>query len=226
LVKPPLIVWTEREWSGMEHIPQSGGVILVFNHMSHFDPFAAAHYTYDAGRWPQFLAKASVFKIPIAGAILRKVWQIPVSRGTADAVKALDAAVDEVRNGACVVIYPEGSTTKEPDLWPMRGKTGAARLALATGAPVVPVVMWGPQEVFDPRVKRLRMAPGKKMIIQAGPPIDLSRWKDANPTSTTLYAITDEIMMVLRDMLAKIRGGTPPPLWTPSAAKRDAETKE
>jgi 1-acyl-sn-glycerol-3-phosphate acyltransferase len=222
IVKPPLIVWTRRNWSGMEHIPPDGGVILVFNHMSHFDPFAAAHYVYDAGRWPQYLAKASVFKIPVVGAILRKVRQIPVQRGTTDAVKALDQAVEAVRGGACVVIYPEGTTTKEPDLWPMRGKTGAARLALATGAPVIPVAMWGPEKVFDPRNHKLSLRPGHEMIIQAGPPIDLSKWQDAKPTSTTLYAITDEIMMVLRDMVAKIRGGSPPPLWTPAAARRDA----
>lgn len=230
LVKPPLIVWTKRNWSGMEHIPQSGGVILVFNHMSHFDPFAAAHYVYDAGRWPQYLAKASVFKLPVAGSILHKVWQIPVQRGTTDAVKALNEAVEAVQNGGCVVIYPEGTTTKEPDLWPMRGKTGAARLALATGAPVIPVAMWGPEKVFDPRNHKLSFKPRHEMVIQAGPAIDLSNWKDAKPTSTTLYAITDEIMLVLRDMVAKIRGGTAPPLWTPSATTRtetdQAETKE
>jgi 1-acyl-sn-glycerol-3-phosphate acyltransferase len=219
-VKPPLFIWTKRDWSGFEHIPQTGGVIIVLNHMSHADPVVAAHYLYDSGRWPQFLAKASVFRLPLIGWLLRKVRQIPVQRGTVDAVRALDTAVDAVKNGGAVVIYPEGTTTKEPDLWPMRGKTGAARLALETGAPVIPVVMWGPEKMFDPRTHKLFWRIRVPVTVQAGPAIDLSKWEGAAPTTATLYAITDEIMLVLRDMLAKIRGGTPPPLWTPAAARR------
>ncbi len=116
-----------------------------------------------------------------------------------------------------MVIYPEGTTTKEPDLWPMRGKTGAARLALATGAPVIPVVMWGPQKIFDPRTSKISLRPRIPVTVVAGPPIDLSRWAGAAPTRATLDEMTDAIMLRLRDMLAEIRGGTPPPLWSPAA---------
>ena len=150
VVKPLMIVMTKRDWRGMHHIPATGPVIVVANHMSHADPFVLAHYIYDAGRWPVYLAKASVFKIPVLGRWLHAVEQTPVERGTVDAAKALDAAVAALVAGKCVLIYPEGSTTKEPDLWPMRGKTGAARLWLATGAPVIPVAMWGPQRVVRP----------------------------------------------------------------------------
>jgi 1-acyl-sn-glycerol-3-phosphate acyltransferase len=209
-----MTVMSRRDWRGMEHIPRTGPVIVVANHISHADPFALAHYVYDAGRWPRYLAKASVFRLPLVGALLYAVEQIPVQRGTVDAAKALDAAVDAIRAGQCVLIYPEGTTTKEPDLWPMRGKTGAARLWLATGAPVVPVVMWGPERLFDPRTKKLRPIPGTPVTVVAGPPMDLSRWADAPPTAPNLHEITDHIMEVLRDMLAEIRGGTPPPLWS------------
>nr|WP_240947672.1 lysophospholipid acyltransferase family protein [Planosporangium mesophilum] len=204
----------------MEHVPASGGVIFVANHNSHADPLVVAHYIYDAGRWPQFLAKSSLFKIPVLGPFLAAVRQIPVYRGTADAAKALDAAVAAVKDGETVLIYPEGTTTREPDLWPMRGKTGVARLWLATDAPVVPVVMWGAERIFDPRTAKLSLRPRTPVTVVAGPPIDLSNWRAAEPTATTLTEITETIMLRLRDMLGEIRGGTPPPLYTPTPTGR------
>jgi 1-acyl-sn-glycerol-3-phosphate acyltransferase len=215
VLKPPLTVMTHRYWSGMEHVPGAGGAILVSNHMSHADPVIVGHYVYDAGRWPQFLAKSSLFRVPVLGPLLSAVRQIPVYRGTADAVRALDAAVAAVKGGDAVIIYPEGTTSREPDLWPMRGKTGVARLWLATGAPVIPIAMWGPEQLFDPRTKRIGLRPRTPVTVVAGPPIDLSRWQDAEPSTVVLNQITEEIMLRVRDMLAEIRGGTPPPLYIP-----------
>ena len=214
-VKPTMRVLTRRTWTGMEHIPAEGGVIIVVNHISHADPLAVAHYIYDAGRWPSFLAKANLFGVPVLGYLLRANHQIPVRRGTTDAVKALEAARAGVRDGEAVVIYPEGTTTREPDLWPMRGKTGAARLWLDTRAPMIPIVMWGPERIYDPRTSKLKVVPRADVQILAGPALDLSAWSDAQPTTQTLNEITDHIMLHLRDMLVEIRGGTPPPLWTP-----------
>ncbi|MDG4785519.1 lysophospholipid acyltransferase family protein [Micromonospora sp. WMMD1102] len=223
VVKPVLTVWTRREWRGMEHLPPSGGIIIVPNHLSHFDPLVSAHFIYDAGRWPSFLGKASVFKVPVIGRILLKCRQIPVERGTVDAARSLETLERAVRSGAAVVIYPEGTTTREPELWPMRGKTGAARLALATGAPVVPVVMWGPQRIFDPRDKKVSLRPRTPVTVVAGPPVDLARWSGAVPTKTVLDEMTDAIMLRLRDMLAEVRGGTPPPLWSAQQNRRTGE---
>jgi len=217
LVKPLMIVMSRRDWRGMENIPASGPVIIVANHLSHADPFALAHYIFDSGRWPVFLAKASLFKLPVLGRWLHAVDQTPVERGTIDAARALDAAIAAVREGQCVLIYPEGSTTKEPELWPMRGKTGAARVWLATKAPVVPVAMWGPQKLFDPRTHKLRPVPQTPVTVVAGPPIDLSKWADAPANAATLQEITEHLMLVLRDMVAEIRGSAPPPLWQGSA---------
>ncbi|MGS2614765.1 lysophospholipid acyltransferase family protein [Micromonospora sp. LZ34] len=213
LVKPVMTVWTRRTWRGMEHLRRDGGVIIVPNHLSHADPLVSAHFIYDSGRWPQYLGKASVFRVPVIGWILHRCKQIPVERGTVDAVKSLDALIAALAEGGAVVIYPEGTTTREPDLWPMKGKTGAARLALATGAPVVPVAMWGPERIFDPRTKRLSLRPRIPVTVAAGPPVDLSAWAGATPTRATLEEMTDAIMLSLRDLLAEIRGGTPPPLW-------------
>ena len=216
IVKPFLTVMSRRDWSGMRYLPADGGAIIAANHLSHADPLVVAHYVYDAGRWPQFLAKSSLFTIPVLGPLLRAVRQIPVHRGTVDAVRALEAAVSAVKAGDCVIIYPEGTTTRQPDLWPMRGKTGIARLWLTTGAPVVPVVMWGPQRVFDVRTKKLRLRPRTPVTVVAGPPIDLSAWDGRDPTTQVLGEITEEIMLRLRDMLAEVRGEPAPPvLYTP-----------
>lgn len=215
VVKPAMAVMSRRDWRGMEHIPKTGPVLIVANHLSHADPLVLAHYVYDAGRWPVFLAKSGLFRVPLLGPLLRAVEQTPVERGTVDAVKALDAAMAALKDGKCVLIYPEGTTTRESELWPMRGKTGVARLWLATRAPVVPVVMWGPQRLFDPRTKKLRPVPRTPVSVVAGPPLDLSAWDAAAPTGATLAEITDHIMLALRDMLATLRDGTPPPLWQP-----------
>lgn len=219
VLKPVLTAWTRRTWRGMEHIPASGGAILVANHISHADPLICAHYVYDAGRWPRFLGKASVFRVPVVGSILHQVGQIPVERGSVDAARSLDSLVAAISAGHATIIYPEGTTTREPQLWPMRGKTGAARLALATGAPVIPIALWGPERIFDPRSKKVSLRPRIPVTVVAGPPVDLSRWHGAEPTKTTLTEMTDEIMLRLRDMLAEIRGETPPPIWSPAAAR-------
>jgi len=198
------------------HHMLGGGMIFAVNHLSEFDPMVVAHFVYDAGRWPQFLAKSSLFKIVGFGPFLRAVRQIPVYRGTADAAKSLAAAADAIRAGDAVIIYPEGTTPKSGDLWPRRGKTGIARLYLATGVPVIPVVTWGAQDVLDPRTRKVRLRPRFPVTVVAGPPVDLAKWDGAEPTAANLYAITDQIMTVLRDMLAGIRGEP-----APAADRRD-----
>jgi 1-acyl-sn-glycerol-3-phosphate acyltransferase len=213
LVIPALRVWTKKTWTGAEHIPPTGGVIIVPNHASHFDPLVVGYFVYGNGRWPRFLAKASLWDVPILGPFLRKLKQIPVERGSVEAVRSLDVLVDAVQQGGAVVIYPEGTTTREPELWPMRGKTGAARLALATGAPVIPVANWGAYRIFDPRTGKLSLRPWVPVTVTAGPPVDLSRWASAPPTRAVLEEMTEAIMLDIRDLLAGVRGGEPPALY-------------
>lgn len=220
LVIPVLTVWTRRTWLAQENVPPSGGVIIVPNHLSHFDPLVVAHYLYGAGRWPRFLGKASLWRVPVLGPLLRKTQQIPVERGSVEAVKSLDVLVDAIRQGGAVVIYPEGTTTREPELWPMRGKTGAARLALATGAPVVPVAHWGAARVFDPRTNKLNFRPRTPVTVTTGKPVDLSRWEGATPTRAVLEQMTEAIMLDIRDLLAELRGEEPPPTLFDRPARR------
>jgi 1-acyl-sn-glycerol-3-phosphate acyltransferase len=217
IVLPPLRIWTKPTWTGQQNLPQTGGVILVSNHVSHFDPLVVAHYVYKSGRWPRFLTKASLWRIPVLGPFLDKTLQIPVERGSVEAVKSLDVLVEALRQDGAVVIYPEGTTTREPDLWPMRGKTGAARLALATGAPVVPIANWGAERVFDPRTNRLALRLRVPVSVTTGKPIDLSRWAGTTPTRAVLDQMTEAIMLGIRELLTEIRDGNPPPLFQPPA---------
>jgi 1-acyl-sn-glycerol-3-phosphate acyltransferase len=219
IVLPPLRLWLNRAWSGQENLPPTGGVILAANHMSHFDPLVVAHYVYAAGRWPRFLAKSSLWNVPVVGFFLSKTLQIPVERGSVEAVKSLDVLVDAIQQGGAVVIYPEGTTTREPDLWPMRGKTGAARLALVTGAPVIPIAHWGAQRVFDVRTKKFSLRPRHKVTVTAGKPVDLSRWEGAAPTRAVLDQMTDAIMIDVRDLLGQIRDAEPPALYPPPSRR-------
>jgi 1-acyl-sn-glycerol-3-phosphate acyltransferase len=216
---PVMRVWTKRTWTGQENVPPTGGVIIVPNHISHFDPIVVAHYVYGIGRWPRFLAKASLFEVPLFGPFLRRTLQIPVERGSVEAAKSLDALVDALRQGGAVIIYPEGTTSREPDLWPMRGKTGAARLALLTGAPVIPVAHWGAQRVFDPRTKKLSLRPRRPVTVTAGKPVDLSRWEGEAPTRAVLDQMTDAIMTDVRDLLGEVRDAEPPPLFQPPSRR-------
>ncbi|MFI7600825.1 lysophospholipid acyltransferase family protein [Actinoplanes sp. NPDC049681] len=217
LVLPTLKVWTKRRWYGLENMPPGGGVIITPNHMSQFDPLLVAHVIYAAGRWPRFLAKASIWKVPFVGFMLRKTRQIPVERGSVEAVKSLDSLVEALREGGVVVIYPEGTTTRDPELWPMRGKTGAARLALLTGAPVVPMATWGSQQVHDVRTKKISLKPRRPVSVSVGKPVDLSHWKGEAPTKAVLEQMTEAIQLATRDLLAELRQEAPPPeLYAPA----------
>jgi 1-acyl-sn-glycerol-3-phosphate acyltransferase len=205
IVAPFLRIFTKCRFQHLERIPPHGAAILAANHISHFDPFPFALVAWDAGRAPRFLAKASVFNIPLVGWLLRGCGQIPVHRGTSDAAKALRDAVNALERGELVMFYPEGTLTRDPELWPMVAKTGVSRLALETGAPVLPVAHWGSQDVLWPYAKRFRILPRKTIRAAVGEPVDLSRWKDAEQTSQVLREVTDAIMHEVTLLLASLR---------------------
>ncbi|MGG2458937.1 lysophospholipid acyltransferase family protein [Streptomyces sp. RGM 3693] len=212
ICKPPLLVLFKRDWRGMEHIPTDGGFITAVNHNSYLDPLSYAHYQYNTGRVPRFLAKAGLFKSGFVGLMMRGTGQIPVYRETTDAATAFRAAVNAIEKGECVAFYPEGTLTRDPKMWPMQGKTGAARVALLTKAPVIPVAQWGANEAMPPyaKEKKLQLLPRKTLRVQAGPPVDLSEFYGQEPTAEVLRAVTDKIMAAITAELAGIRGETAP----------------
>lgn len=215
ILYPSIGAMFRLRWQGQEHVPREGGVILVTNHLSYADPFGFARFVWDSGRFPSFLAKESLFRIPVVGWLLLRAGQIPVHRGTADARVSLRDAVAAVESGACVCIYPEGTVTRDPDWWPMVSKTGIARLALVTGAPVIPVAQWGAQVVYDHNRHKADLFPRKTMRALAGPPLDLSAYTGRPVTVELLREITDLAMRSVRDLLGELRGETPPEDFAP-----------
>jgi len=211
LVKPVLLTVTRRQWQGAQNVPRTGGVVVAANHLSYADPFTLAHFLHERGRPPRFLAKDSLFGVPGAGALLRGAGQIPVARGSADAATSVDAAVAAARAGECVVVYPEGTITKDPDLWPMVGRTGAARIALASGAPVVPVAQWGVQNILAPYGSLPHLLPPVRVCVAAGAPMDLATYRDQPVTAELLAAASAEIVAAITDLLAGLRGEQAPP---------------
>jgi 1-acyl-sn-glycerol-3-phosphate acyltransferase len=210
VLRPPLMVLTKRDWHGTSNIPADQGCVVVSNHISHFDPLTFAHFVYDSGRLPRFLAKAAVLDLPVIGRLIRATGQIPVYRLTIDASKAYSAAVEAIGRGQCVVVYPEGTITRDPGMWPMTGKTGAARIALATGCPVIPTAQWGAHKILPPYTKVPHFFPRKTIHVRAGPPVDLSDFQDLSPTVDVLAMVTARIMDAITDLLAEIRNATPP----------------
>lgn len=206
LLRPLLMLLTKRDWRGLEHIPSEGGFVVSPNHVSYADPLTFAHFMYDSGRATYFLGKDSLFRIPVVGWVLTKAGQIPVYRNSSAATGAYRAAVEAVRSGKPVGIFPEGTITRDPDLWPMRGKTGAARVALETRCPLIPVAQWGPQEILSPYGHRPRLFPRKTMHMIAGPPLDLSDLYDRPADAKTLRVATDRLMDRITELLETIRG--------------------
>jgi len=198
-----------REWTGRERIPDDG-CIVVFNHVSHLDPLVTGHFMYDGGTLPRYLVKSSLFRIPVLGRLLVAAGQIPVDRLTVNAVGAYDAAVTAVNEGRTVAVYPEGTLTRDPDLWPMRGKSGAARIALATGAPVIPVGHWGAQELLPPYARRPHLWPRKHLAVKAGDPVDLDDLLGVEVTPEVVQECTDRIMAALVAVVEDLRGEQAP----------------
>jgi 1-acyl-sn-glycerol-3-phosphate acyltransferase len=210
-LRPTMRLFTRHEWRGAEHLPSSGGFLVCSNHISDSDPVALAHFLYDHGHPPYFLAKSALFTVPLVGRVIRGAGQIPVFRDGPDAVKAFAPAVAAVRGGKCVAIYPEATVSRDPDLWPMTGKTGAARVALETGAPLVPVAQWGAQALLPYHHFVPRLFPRKTMRVLAGPPVDLDDLRERPIDVTVLREATARIIADITGLLSQLRPGETPP---------------
>jgi 1-acyl-sn-glycerol-3-phosphate acyltransferase len=208
---PFLKLFTKWNWRGFEQLAeQEGGIIVAANHTSWFDPLVVSHPLWAHDRPPRFLGKESVFRVPIFGWIISSAGQIRVYRESSEAVFALRDAVVAAKSGECVVVYPEGTITRDPHLWPMQGKTGAVRIALESGCPLFPMVQWGSHNVIGPYKKEFRLLPRKTMYVWLGEPMDLSRYRDKEWTPELLHEATDHLMLTIACMEGEIRGEAPP----------------
>ena len=205
---------------GLERIPPEGPVLLVLNHVSHLDPAYDAVTVHRAGRLPRFLAKNTLWDVPVLKGVLRGVEQIPVYRGTADAQKSLQDAHRALGEDKVILIYPDGTITKDPQGWPMAPKVGVARLALDHDVPVIPVARWGTREIYDGYHKKFRPLPRKQVTVNVGEPIDLSAYRDKPVDNHLLREVTELTMHRVRDLLGEIRGEQPPAEFYSPVRKR------
>ncbi len=208
---PVLRVVTKQDWRDGDKLPRTGPVIVVTNHISNFDPVALGHFLIWHGRWPRALAKSELWHLPVVGWLARSLAQIPVERRTPRAGESLAAAAAALARGECVVIYPEGTITADPDGWPMTGHPGAARLALQTGVPVVPIGQWGPHLVMPGRRASVpRLLPRSTMHVLVGDPVDLGDLYDASDSPTAAAEGSLRIMDAITALVGELRQETPP----------------
>ncbi|MDM4719160.1 lysophospholipid acyltransferase family protein [Micromonospora sp. WMMA1363] len=191
-----------------------GPLVLAANHISPFDPIVLAAACRAAGVAPRIMATGGLFRAPVVGAAMRRAGHIRVDRGTSAVHKALDDAAAAVAGGSVILVYPEGRIGLDPGLWPERGRTGVARLALASNSPVVPVAQWGSHEVLPYRAPKgllrgvarsLRRRPVVR--VHFGTPIDLADLTHGAPGAAR--RATDRIIDALTDTLVPLRPDEP-----------------
>lgn len=191
-------------------IPETGPALLVINHVSVVDPLAVASFVWSAGRLPRFMIKDGVFKTPIVGAAMRNCRQIEVARGSANALKSIKDAVAVLQEGGVVVVYPEGTVTRNDEFWPMRSKTGVARIARSVPeAPVITLAQWGAQETWNYHTRKRSLFPRKPVAITVRGELDLAKERTLR-TSEALRQMTDRIMNDIAAGVGELRGQTPP----------------
>lgn len=210
VLHPLIRILIRNKHEGTENIPRKGPVIFAPNHLSYVDWGTDALFFQMNGRYPTFMIKSGAFKIPFIGWVLIKAGQLPVYREAAHAARVLEEAERRLEQGAAVIVYPEGTATRDPDLWPMVAKTGVARLALASGAPVIPVAHWGTDDILHYGDKKPKLFPRKTVRTIAGPPVDLSPWAGQQRSAKALTAATEKIMDDITALVAGLRGETPP----------------
>ncbi|WP_243226165.1 1-acyl-sn-glycerol-3-phosphate acyltransferase [Microbacterium sp. CIAB417] len=220
VVIPMVSYLSKMTFIGREKLPREGAYVLAPNHYSEFDPLIVAAAVWRLGRAPRFMAKESLFRVPVVGAALRATGMIPVARASsASAAKQTMAQSTElVEHGRGVIVYPEGTLTRDPALWPMRGKSGAVRLALAGDIPLIPMAQWGTQDIMGRYEKGLKLWPPRKPVrIIIGDPIDLSDLRGRAGDATALNEATARLMDAITALLEQIRNEkAPAERWNPA----------
>jgi putative phosphoserine phosphatase/1-acylglycerol-3-phosphate O-acyltransferase len=196
LFRPAAFPYARFDVSGVEHVPREGPVVLVANHRSYFDVAAIGLVAAQVGRPVRFMAKQEVFDAPVVGPLARALGGIPVERGGHDGSSPMRQAAAALRAGEIVIVLPQGTIPRgaaffEPEL---KGKTGAARLAAETGAPVVPLGLWGTEAVWPrsakvPNVTQVVHPPLVRVAV--GPPVPLGGEDAVADTDLLMAAIVD-----------------------------------
>lgn len=209
LLRPALALLTRPRWAGTANLPSEGAAIICGNHTGPLDALAYGHVLQTNGIAPRFLAKDSLFRIPLLGALLRATGQIPVIRSRGATAAALDAARAALGRGEALIVFPEGTYTRDPQAWPMRARLGAARLALATGAPLVPIACWGSRDLWPVGALLPRPGGGRRIMMVVGEPIHAERAAGESEREAEIR-VTNQLMRTITELLAQLRGDDPP----------------
>jgi putative phosphoserine phosphatase/1-acylglycerol-3-phosphate O-acyltransferase len=193
-VRPQSFPYARFDITGVDHIPSKGPVLLAANHRSYFDVAALALVAARLGRPVRFLGKKEIFDAPVVGTIARAIGGIPVDRGSGSD-QPLRAAEAALRAGEVVIVLPQGTIPRGQAFFDpiLKGKTGTARLAAATGAVVVPIGLWGTEKVWarsarTPDFTLVRHPP--RVTIRVGHPLELSSTNARADTAAIMAAIS------------------------------------
>ncbi|WP_371163723.1 lysophospholipid acyltransferase family protein [Buchananella felis] len=208
-------------WQRVDNFPKEGAFLAVGNHVSNADGLTLLHLLLDQKIPARILAKHELWRIPVLSFFLRRSGQVPVVRGSARAVEALSAAFNALEKGEVIALFPEGTLTSNPDLWPMTAKLGAARLALASRVPVIPVGQWGAHALYrrEGGVPRFWRRP--RIVARVGKPVELSDLYGRTDAAAYKEA-THRIILALTSLVEELRGEQAPmPMWD---SRRDGRT--
>ena len=219
VLTPIMTPWVKFTVTGEENLPTEGGFLLVSNHLSNVDPLCLCWYFMKRNTAVRFLAKKSMFSVPVFGWIIKGMGLIPVNRDSNPSA-VLAPTREALTAGEVVGIYPEGTLTRDPDQWPMEFKSGAARLALDTGVTVIPLSQWGPQDIMAPyNAKGMDMRPGRRISYHFGAPVDLSDLigPAGSEDHDAVNAATARILQAVREGVGQLRGlPVPDTVWDPA----------
>jgi 1-acyl-sn-glycerol-3-phosphate acyltransferase len=220
IVIPLVSILAKITTTDAHKLPREGAFVLAPNHYSEFDPLVVAISVFRTGRLPRFMAKESLFRVPVVGWILKRTGMIPVARASSasTAKQTMKQSRELVEHGRGVIVYPEGTLTRDPELWPMRGKSGAVRLALAGEIPLIPMAQWGTQHIMGRYQKGLSLWPLRKRVrVLVGDPVDLSDLRGRAGEQSAINEANDRLMSAITALLEQLRDEkAPAKRWNPA----------
>nr|WHW29309.1 putative HAD-IB family hydrolase [uncultured bacterium] len=195
LMRPELIApYARFEFSGIENIPSEGPALVVFNHRSYFDPTVMGLVVAKAGRAVRGLGKKEVFDVPVVGRLMRAMGGVRVERASGSD-EPLEMADKALRGGEIVMMAPQGTIPRGPAFFDpdLKGRWGAAKLAALSGAPVIPIGLWGTEQVWPRSAKLPRMTLTDRPLVTAnvGTRIELGLEDPDADTKQIMQALID-----------------------------------
>ena len=214
--------WDLR-FTGVDHIPATGGGVIATNHVGHLDfTFVGAGVRQQDKRLLRFLAKKELFDHRLAGPVMRGMKHIPVDR-EGRASQSINAGDDALRAGELIGMFPESTISRS--FVPLPGKTGAARMALDTGTPLIPGAVWGSQRILTkgrPRNLQRHIV----VTVDFGPPIDTSPGRDVHEVTADLMAAIEGLVDKAQRSYPQQPAGDDDRWWLPAHLGGTAPTPQ